>query len=235
MILELTKLTKRFGGLNAINNVSFRVDRGEIVGLIGPNGAGKTTLFSLMTGFYLPDAGDIKYNNESIVGLRPHKICQKGIVRTFQIVQPYQEMSVLENVLVGSLIHNCNVTQGKMEAAEILDWIGLADKKDIITHNLNLADRRRLELAKTLATKPQVLLLDEVMSGLNPKELGDMVEIIRNIAQKEVTLIIVEHVMRAIISLATRIIVLHYGEKIADGTSTEILSNPQVVEAYLGK
>ena len=234
-MLHLDAVTKKFGGLVAVDNVSFEVEEGQIVGLIGPNGAGKTTIFNLITGIYPPDAGDITFEKKSVLGMYTHRIVQMGIGRTFQLVKPFNNLTVLENVMVGGLSRSKNVKRVEAESLAILGFLGLADYVDTAASNLTLSNRKRLEIARALATKPKLLLLDEVMAGLNPKEINNAIELVKHIRDQGFTIIMVEHVMKAIMSLADRIIVLHHGEKIADGPPEEITKDRRVVEAYLGE
>jgi branched-chain amino acid transport system ATP-binding protein len=237
-LLECTDIVKKFGGLTALNKVSFSVERGLIFGVIGPNGAGKTTLLNCITGVYKPDLGTIRFNDEDITGLRPHKICLKGIARTHQIVKPFRTLSVYKNVMIGALFGRYGKKDSKIinkKVEEILEFTGLIDKKDVLASNLTLADQRKLELARALATNPELLLLDEVIAGLNPTEIDGMVNIVRQIRDMGITIIMIEHVMRAVMKTCDRIMVLHHGEKIAIGTPKEISNNIKVIEAYLGK
>lgn len=234
-LLEISRVTKRFGGLTALNNVSLTVDEGEILGLIGPNGSGKTTLLNVISGFYRPDAGTIKFEGANITGIRPSSTCKKGIARTFQIVKPFLEMSVLENVTVGSLLRLNDVKEARLKATNILHHVGLAPLMAELADSLTLADMRRLELARALATNPKLLLLDEVMAGLTPREVDDMIALVKKIHESGITLIIIEHVMKVIMSLCNRIIVLNQGEKIAEGQPREIANDPRVISIYLGE
>jgi branched-chain amino acid transport system ATP-binding protein len=233
--LEVNHLRKSFGGLTAVHNVEFVVNPGEILGLIGPNGAGKTTIFNLITGFLPPDQGDISFKGEKIHSLAPHEISRRGIARTFQMAQSFPRMSTLDNVMVGALMRERNVKKARELAIGILEFMELIDQKDKIVENLTAADLKMLGIAKALATQPALLLLDEVIGGLNPKEIEEAMRIIRKIREKGVTIFLVEHIMHAIMALSDRIIVIHHGEKIADGKPHEVTNNQQVIEAYLGE
>jgi branched-chain amino acid transport system ATP-binding protein len=234
-ILEVKGLTKRFEGLVALNNVSLTVSRGEILGLIGPNGAGKTTLFNCITGFYPPDSGEVIFEGEDITNLVPHAVAKKGIARTFQVVRAFHSMSVLDSVTTGALCRTKDVREARQIAMEILEFTGLIKKRDIPAHSLTIVDRKRLGLASALATKPKLLLLDEAVAGLNPAEIDEIIGLLKRIRESGVTLFVVEHVMRFIMSIADRIIVLHHGEKIAEGKPKEIAEDERVIEAYLGE
>lgn len=234
-LIEGKKVTKRFGGLTALRDVDFHIDPGEILGLIGPNGAGKTTLFNTVAGMFPPDGGKIWFDGEEINGLRPHELCSKGIARTFQITKPFLNITVLENMMVGALCKEKDVKAGQKIALETLEFVGLARKKDLLAVNLTLEDRKRLEMARALATKPKLLLLDEVMAGLNLTEIEDTLRLIRGVQQEGVTVFLVEHVMKAIMAISHRVMVLHHGEKIAEGMPKDIVQNQQVIDAYLGQ
>jgi branched-chain amino acid transport system ATP-binding protein len=235
-LLEVSKLTKHFGGLTAVNNLSFSIDEGEIVGLIGPNGAGKTTIFNLVSGFIVPSSGDVTFEGKRLNGLKPHQVCQIGLTRTFQVVQPFPDMTALENVMMGAFVRHANSAQARSKALQVLERVGMGHKAEALGRNLTLMELKRLEIGKALATEPRLLLLDEVAAGLNTVEVEEILALVRQLNQQEgVTLLVVEHVMKVIMSLSHRIVVLNFGEKIAQGTPREVAHNPAVLEAYLGE
>jgi len=237
-ILEGEGVTKHFGGLAAVSSVDFNVDQGEVVGLIGPNGAGKTTLFNLISGALVPKPGAIKFKAENITGLKPHKICKMGVARTFQSVKVFANMPVLENVLLGSLFGTSNSissADAAREAMGLLEFVGLSAVRATPAKDLTLANQKRLEVARALATKPELLLLDELMAGLNPTEVAQAMELVTRIREEGITVFMIEHVMKAIMSACDRIMVLHHGKKIAEGTPQEVATSKTVVEVYLGE
>jgi branched-chain amino acid transport system ATP-binding protein len=237
-ILEGENVTRHFGGLAALAGVDFSVDPGKIVGLIGPNGAGKTTLFNLISGALVPKEGVIRFNGQNITGLKPHRICKMGVARTFQSVKVFSNLPVLENVLLGSLFGTAKgmpAADTAREATEALDFVGLSAVTAIPAKDLTLANQKRLEVARALATKPELLLLDELMAGLNPTETVEAMELVARIREKGTTVFMIEHVMKAIMSVCDQIMVLHHGQKIAEGTPQEIATSRTVVEVYLGE
>jgi branched-chain amino acid transport system ATP-binding protein len=234
-LLEINNLTKRFGGLVANNAVNMKINEGEIVGLIGPNGAGKTTLFNCISGFYGSDGGSVVFEGKEITRFSADRICREGMARTFQIVKIFKDMTVLENVMVGAFCRTTGPERARAEALKAIEFIGLVEKKDIPGGSLTIAEQKRLELARALATQPRLLMLDETMAGLNPMETREAVELLRKINAQGVTLIVVEHVMEAIMTISDRIMVLDYGKKIAEDVPEKIAQNEEVIKAYLGE
>ena len=232
--LVVQGLSKRFGGLRAVHEVSFSVREGETLALIGPNGAGKTTSFHLITGFHRPDAGSVTAFGRELVGLRPHRICAHGLARTFQVARPFGAMTVLANVMTGAFLRDKRPEAARDKAEEAIDFVGLTAKAQSAARDLTTIDQRRLEMARALATEPRLLLLDEVMAGLNPSEIDQAVALVGKLAARGLTIVIVEHVMRAIMAVARHIVVLDHGQKIAEGSPTDVVANPEVVRAYLG-
>ncbi len=232
--LVIRNLSRRFGGLRAVQDLSFAVNERETVALIGPNGAGKTTSFNLITGHYQPDAGSVRAFGRELVGLRPHDICAHGLARTFQVARPFGKMTVLANVMTGALLRNRRLEVARERAREAIEFVGLSAKQNTLACDLTTIDQRRLELARALATQPRLLLLDEVMAGLNPAEINQAVALVGKLAQRGLTIIIVEHVMRAIMAVADHIVVLDHGQKIAEGGPREVVANKEVIRAYLG-
>jgi branched-chain amino acid transport system ATP-binding protein len=232
--LVIHGLNKRFGGLRAVQDVSFTVKENETVALIGPNGAGKTTSFNLITGFHRPDAGSVMAYGREIVGLKPHDICAHGLARTFQVAKPFGAMTVLNNVMTGAFLRDKSTAVARDKAREAIEFVGLSAKEQTAAKDLTTIDQRRLEMARALATAPRLLLLDEVMAGLNPAEIDQAVALVGKLSQRGLTIVIVEHVMRAIMAVARHIVVLDHGQKIAEGTPKEIVENPEVIRAYLG-
>jgi branched-chain amino acid transport system ATP-binding protein len=233
-ILQVENLTMRFGSLAAVDKVSLSVRQGEIIGLIGPNGAGKTTFFNCLTGYMAPQEGTIQFNGHRISGLRPNRICKLGLARTFQIVQVFRDMTTWENVMLGAFCRTSNTSDACQQALDILKFTGLHEKKDARVGNLTIADHKRLEISKALATQPQLLMLDEAMAGLNATETNEAVELIKKIRSRGITLIIVEHVMEVIMSISERVVVFDSGKKIAEDIPQKIVKDPRVIEAYLG-
>ena len=232
--LVIRGLGKRFGGLRAVQDLSFSVNERETVALIGPNGAGKTTSFHLITGHLRPDTGSVGAFGRELVGLRPHDICAHGLARTFQVARPFGKMTVLANVMTGAFLRDRRVEVARDKAHATIDFVGLTAKAHTPARDLTTIDQRRLELARALATEPRLLLLDEVMAGLNPAEIDQAVALVGKLADRGLTIVIVEHVMRAIMAVARHIVVLDHGQKIAEGSPQEVIANPEVVRAYLG-
>jgi branched-chain amino acid transport system ATP-binding protein len=235
-LLEVRSIGKSFRGLRAVHDVSFDVVDGAIAAMIGPNGAGKTTCFNLIAGVFAPDAGEVSLGGRRITGLRPHEICRAGIGRTFQVVKPFPQMTVLDNVVVGALNASARVGDAEREARRVLELLHLDGKSRTLAASLTLPERKRLEVARAMATRPRLLLLDEVMAGLRPTEVDEMVGVFRRINRETgLTILLIEHVMRAVMALAANVVVLHHGEKICQGTPAEVVRDPGVLECYLGE
>lgn len=235
VLLETEKIVKKFGGLIALNGVSLTITRGDIFGVIGPNGAGKTTLFNVLSGMYVPDSGKVRFKEKVISGLKPHEICKLGLVRTFQIVKPFLSMTALENVAIGAFAKDSDTKSCFRRAREVVAFVGLEKKETLPARFLTLADQKRLEIAKALATEPTLLLLDEVMSGLNPYEIEEALELLRKIHSGGITLLIIEHVMEVILSLCQTICFLDFGDLIVVGSPQSVATDERIIEAYLGK
>ena len=234
-MLTLERVTKRFGGLTAVREVSLDVRAGDLLGIIGPNGAGKTTLFNVISGYYRPDGGRVVFDGRDVGGLPPHVICRLGLTRTFQLVKPFGNLSVMDNAMIGALTRLGRVRVARLEAERVIATCGLTPHAAARAKALPIGLRKRLEVARALATRPRLLLLDEVMAGLNPSELAGMIELIRRLHADGVTLIVIEHIMAAMMRLARRIVVLHHGEAIAEGAPAAITQDRRVVDAYLGE
>jgi len=235
-LLEIDRVGKRFGGVRAVHDVSFALEEGELIGVMGPNGSGKTTLFNVIAGAFAPDAGHVRLRGHEISGLSPHRVCAHGVARTFQLVRPFAGLTALENVLVGRLFgrHRDGSAGAVAEAERLLALVGLEGRAEVLAAKLTLIDRKRLELARALATSPQLLLLDEFLAGLNPAETGTAMALIRRLVDDGTTVLMVEHIVWALMELSKRIIVLSAGEKIAEGPPDAIAADPAVVDVYLG-
>jgi len=233
-ILQAKQLTKDFGGLRAVDALDIEIEKGQILGLIGPNGAGKSTAFNCIAGVFPPTSGEIWFDGKKINGLKPWTMCKRGLARTFQIVKPFASKSVLYNVMVGAFATTDKTAQAEAKAQDVLEALHFSDKRDARAGNLTIADRKRLEIARALATEPKILLLDEVMAGLRPAEVDEMVAIIKGLRDNGVTIFVIEHIMRAIMALSDRIVVIHFGKKISEGTPQDVASDENVIKAYLG-
>lgn len=232
--LVVRGLSKRFGGLRAVADLDFSLGEGETLALIGPNGAGKSTSFNLITGYFRPDSGSVVAFGRELVGMEPYDICAHGLARTFQVARPFGKMTVLENVMTGAFLRDKRVHAARDRAREAIAFVGLSPKEKTLACDLTTIDQRRLEMARALATEPRLLLLDEVMAGLNHTEIDAAVALVGQLAQRGLTIVIVEHIMRAVLAVAKRIVVLDHGQKIAEGSPQEVVANPDVIRAYLG-
>ncbi len=233
-ILEIQGLTKHFGGLTAVSSLDLHIQKGEILALIGPNGAGKSTVFNLVAGVYGPSEGTIRFKGREIHGQKPWDLCRLGLARTFQIVKPFAGKTVLYNVMVGAFLHTNSTHKARERAEEVMATLGLDHLRDRLAGNLTIADRKRLEIGKALATDPELLLLDEVMAGLRPTEVDDMIAVIKTLRDRGVTVFVIEHIMRAVMALSDRVAVIHFGQKIAEGAPQDVTRDENVIKAYLG-
>ena len=234
-VLRIEHLTKQFGGLTAVNDVSMEVNKGEIVGLIGANGAGKTTLFNMIAGAFPCTSGKIYYKGQEIQNKKSHQVCKLGIGRTYQVVKPFRNLTVLENAMVGSLLRDSDVEKARKKAKEVCEMVGLGPRMNVVGGSLGLPELKRMEIARALCTEPDLLLLDEVMAGLNPTESEKAIELVRQINDSGITIIVIEHIMKAIMTLSDRIYVLNQGNLIAQGTPEEVSNDPEVIKSYLGE
>ena len=234
-ILEVKNLTKDFGGLRAVDNVTFRVEQGEIFGLIGPNGSGKTTIFNCINNYYPITSGNVIFKGKDITGWKTHKVCHLGIGRTFQVVKPLSRMTVLDNVTASAFCRSGTIREAQSEAMKVIDFCSLLDQKDKLAKSLPVGGRKRLEIARALATKPELILLDETAAGLNPSELTGAIDLIKKIRDKGITVLIVEHIMKVIMTISDRIHAINFGQTLAEGTPSEVANNPGVIKAYLGE
>ncbi len=234
-LLKVENITKRFGGLVAVNNLSMTVEAGEILGLIGPNGAGKTTAFNMISGYYKPTEGQVFFDGQNVTGLRPDQICKLGLARTFQVVKPFPQLSVLDNVMIGAYNRTSDNDEARQRAREIIAFLDMKKDSNLLAGSLSVAGRKRLEIAKALATEPKMILLDEAMAGLRPTETDEIIDLVRQVQQQNVAMLLVEHVMKVIMELADRIIVIHHGEKIAEGEPRAVVQDSAVIDAYLGE
>jgi len=233
-ILKLNNVTKKFAGLVAVNDITFEVEKGDILGIIGPNGAGKTTLFHTICGFHMANEGEIYFKGRNIKGLNPEYICKEGIARTFQIVQPFGNLTLIENVIVGAFNRFNKYDKARNFALEQLEFVGLGKKANVRMKDLTFPEQKKVELARSLASQPELLFLDEIMSGLNPKEVQEMIDLIHDIRNSGVTIIFIEHLMKAVMALSDKVIVMHHGEILSVGSPEEVREDPEVIKAYLG-